>query len=48
LNHTNDLGLRGGGDPSLAFTSEELYQWFVDTYLPEVNQTVNDRIAEVQ
>jgi hypothetical protein len=48
LNHTNDLGLRGRGEPSLAFTSEELYQWFVDTYLPEVNTTVNDRIAEVQ
>ncbi|WP_026925343.1 hypothetical protein [Glycomyces arizonensis] len=48
LYHTNDFGLRGGGDPALAFTDDELNQWFVDTYLPEVNQTVNNLIAEVQ
>ncbi|MEU6859024.1 hypothetical protein AB0B28_09175 [Glycomyces sp. NPDC046736] len=48
LYHTQDYGLRGGGDPALAFTTDELNQWFVDTYLPEVNQIVNDRIVEVQ
>lgn len=48
LYHTNDFGLRGGGDPALAFTDEELNRWFVDSYLPEVNQAINDRIAEVQ
>ncbi|SDE39282.1 hypothetical protein [Glycomyces harbinensis] len=46
--HTQDFGLRGGGEPSLAFTTEELHQWLVDTYLPQVNQIVNDKIAEVQ
>ncbi|MEU6246479.1 hypothetical protein [Glycomyces sp. NPDC047010] len=48
LYHSNDYGLRGGGDPALAFTEDGLRQWFVETYLPQVNQTVNDRIAEVQ
>lgn len=48
LDHANDLGLRAGGDPALVFNDDELNQWFVDTYLPEVNQIVNDRIAEVQ
>ncbi len=48
LYHTNDFGLRGGGEAALAFTDDELNQWFIDTYLPEVNQIVNDRIAEVQ
>ncbi|WP_199034297.1 hypothetical protein [Glycomyces salinus] len=48
LYHTQDFGLRGGGEPSLAFSDDELNQWFVDTYLPEVSQTINDRIAEVQ
>ncbi|SDL03901.1 hypothetical protein SAMN05216298_2413 [Glycomyces sambucus] len=46
LYHSNDYGLRGGGDPALAFTEESLRQWLVDTYLPQVNQAVNDRIAE--
>jgi len=48
LEHTLDFGLRNGGEPSLAFTEEGLHQWLVDTYLPEVNQTVNDKLAEVQ
>lgn len=48
LYHTQDFGIRNGGDPALAFTDPELNQWFVETYLPEVNQIVNDRIAEVQ
>lgn len=48
LYHSNDYGLRGGGEPALAFTEDELKQWFVETYLPQVNQTINDRIAEVQ
>ncbi len=48
LNHDQDFGIRNGGEPALAFTDDELSQWFVDTYLPEVNQIVNDRIAEVQ
>ncbi|MCD0443810.1 hypothetical protein LO763_09260 [Glycomyces sp. A-F 0318] len=46
--HTQDFGLRGGDEPSLAFTTGELNRWFVDTYLPQVNQTVNDEIAEVR
>ncbi|MEU5153356.1 hypothetical protein [Glycomyces sp. NPDC021274] len=48
LNYGADFGLRNEGTPAYQFTSDELNQWFVDTYLPEVNQTVNDRIAEVQ
>jgi hypothetical protein len=48
LNYAEDLGLRNTGEPSYSFTADELNQWFVDTYLPEVNQTINDRIAEVQ
>ena len=48
LYHTQDYGIRNGGDPALAFTTDELNRWFVDTYLPEVNQIVNDRIAEVR
>jgi hypothetical protein len=48
LYHTQDFGIRNGSDPSLSFTDDELHQWLVDTYLPEVNQIVNDRIAEVQ
>jgi predicted small secreted protein len=48
LYHSNDYGLRGGNEPALAFTEDELKQWFVETYLPQVNQTINDRIAEVK
>jgi hypothetical protein len=48
LYYSKDFGLDATGDPLLPFTPEELNQWFVDTYLPEVNQIVNDRIAEVQ
>jgi hypothetical protein len=48
LYHSTDFGVRNGGDPAFPFTEEELRQWFVETYLPEVNQAINDRIAEVQ
>lgn len=48
LYHSNDYGLRGGNEPALPFTDDELKQWFVETYLPQVNQTINDRIEEVQ
>jgi hypothetical protein len=48
LYHSYDRGANVGGEPSFSFTEEELNQWFVGTYAPEVNQTVNDRIAEVQ
>jgi hypothetical protein len=48
LYHSYDYGLEAAGEPSLPFTVEERNQWLVDTYLPEVNQTINDRIAEVQ
>jgi hypothetical protein len=48
LYHSYDYGLEAVGEPSLPFTVEERNQWLVDTYLPEVNQTINDRIAEVQ
>ncbi|MCH7233044.1 hypothetical protein L0U85_19610 [Glycomyces sp. L485] len=48
LNYAADLGLRGGGEPSYPFTEDELHQWFIETYFPEVNQIVNDKIAEVK
>lgn len=48
LYHSEDFGLEATGDPSFPFTVGERNQWLVDTYLPEVNQIVNDRIAEVQ
>lgn len=48
LYHNYDRGERVGDSPSLSFTPEERNQWLVETYLPEVNQAVNDRIAEVQ
>jgi hypothetical protein len=48
LYHSTDFGIRNGGEPALAFTEDELHQWFIDTYLPTVNQTVKDKIAEVQ
>ncbi|MDA1361540.1 hypothetical protein O1R50_18070 [Glycomyces luteolus] len=48
LDHTLDYGLENRGEPALAFTEDELHQWLIDTYLPEVNQIVNDKIAEVQ
>ncbi|THV40512.1 hypothetical protein [Glycomyces buryatensis] len=47
LYYSSDFGVRNNGDPALLFTEDELNQWFVDTYLPEVNQTVNDRLAEL-
>lgn len=48
LEHDKDLGLQNTGTPSYSFTGEELSQWLVESYLPEVNQIVNERIAEVQ
>ena len=48
LYHTQDFGIRNGAGPSLGFTDDELNQWLVESYLPEVNQIVNERIAEVQ
>ncbi|HEU5129356.1 MAG TPA: hypothetical protein VFU12_15335 [Glycomyces sp.] len=48
LYHTQDFGIRNGGEPSLDFTDDELRQWLIETYLPEANHAVNDRIAEVQ
>ncbi|MDN3239911.1 hypothetical protein [Glycomyces tritici] len=48
LYHSADYGLGATGEPALQFTDDELNQWFIDTYLPEVNQAVNDKIAEVQ
>lgn len=48
LNHNQDYGLENSGEPAFAFTDEALDQWFAETYLPQVNQTVNDRIAEVE
>lgn len=48
LYHSEDFGLDVGHDPALSFTPDERNQWLIDTYLPEVNQIVNDRIAEVQ
>ncbi|MEU6859023.1 hypothetical protein AB0B28_09170 [Glycomyces sp. NPDC046736] len=48
LYHNYDRGERIGREPSFPFTIEERNRWFVDTYLPEVNQTINDKLAEVQ
>jgi hypothetical protein len=48
LYFATDYGIYGGSEPYYPFTNEELRAWFVDTYLPEVNTSVNDRIVEVQ
>jgi len=48
LNYATDYGIYGGSDQYYPFTNDELRQWFVGTYLPEVNTTVNGLIAEVQ
>jgi hypothetical protein len=48
LNYATDYGIYGGSDQYYPFTNEELRQWFIGTYLPEVNTAVNDLIAEVQ
>ena len=48
LYHSTDFGLYASDEAALPFTVDERNQWLVDTYLPEVNQIVNDRIAEVQ
>lgn len=48
VNYEQDYGLVNTGEPAFGFTNDELHQWLIDTYLPEVNQAVNDRIAEVQ
>jgi hypothetical protein len=48
LYHSTDMGTGTAGGQFLPFTPDERNQWLVDTYLPEVNQIVNDRIAEVQ
>ena len=48
LNYSADLGLRNTGEPSYQFTEDELHGWFVETYLPEINDIINSRITEVQ
>jgi hypothetical protein len=48
LDYDKDLELQNTGTPSYNFTEDELHQWLTDTYLPEVNQAVNDKIAEVK
>lgn len=48
LNHTQDYGLGAGGDPAFTFTDAELNEWLVSTYLPDVNQAINERLTEVQ
>lgn len=48
IEHDKDFGAQNTGTPSFPFTEESLAQWLTDTYAPEVNQIVNDRIAEVQ
>ncbi|THV42265.1 hypothetical protein [Glycomyces buryatensis] len=48
LYHSTDWGEYSTGEPALQFTPEERNQWFIDTYLPDVNQTINDQLAEVQ
>lgn len=42
ITYTNDYGAREG-EPYYPFTNDELYQWLVDTYMPEVNQLVSDK-----
>ncbi|HEU5129731.1 MAG TPA: hypothetical protein VFU12_17260 [Glycomyces sp.] len=48
LYHSTDFGLYASDEAALSFAVDERNQWLVDTYLPETNQIVNDRIAEVQ
>lgn len=48
LYHSTDYGVYAGFDPALPFTPDERNQWLVNTYLPEINQVVNDKLAEVQ
>ena len=48
LYHNYDRGERVDDSPSLSFTPDERNKWLVETYLPEVHQAVNNRIAEVQ
>lgn len=45
IQYTGDYNAKNGMEPSYPFTNDELYQWFAETYLPAVNQTVNDRAA---
>jgi hypothetical protein len=47
LNYDQNFG-EEDGEPAYRFTSDELEQWFAETYAPEVEQTVNAKIAEVQ
>lgn len=44
LYHSQDWGAVND-EPLLDFTPEERNRWLIDTYLPTVNQIVNDRIA---
>ncbi|GAA1682339.1 hypothetical protein GCM10009830_31890 [Glycomyces endophyticus] len=47
LNYDQNFG-EEDGEPAYSFTSGELAEWFAGTYAPEVEQTVNAEIAEVQ
>lgn len=47
LYHSQDWGAVNG-EGLLDYTPEERNRWLIDTYLPEVNQTVTDRIAQVE
>lgn len=47
LYYSEDWG-ESTGVPMFKFDVDELNQWFIETYLPAVNQAVNDKIAEVQ
>ncbi|WP_133884111.1 hypothetical protein [Glycomyces sp. NRRL B-16210] len=46
LDYTGDYNALQGNEPDYQFTKEELQQWLIDTYLPEVNATVNDNASE--
>ncbi|MQM26405.1 hypothetical protein [Glycomyces albidus] len=47
LNYDQNFG-EEDGEPAYSFTSDELEQWFAETYAAGVEQTVNGKIAEVQ
>lgn len=46
IQFTGDFSAQDGGEPAYPFTNDELYTWLTETYLPDVNQTVGDRLAE--
>lgn len=44
ITYSADLGLYAGEEPNYPFTNDELHQWLAETYMPSVNQAINDKI----